>query len=280
MKTPLTAIKNPEQENFLNNLKINHFLSDESITDKFVKNFYHWIEDTKYNNIDGLDEYDAIKVTNGSIQIFDFFYLKHFNKRFRFFSGEFMYHQAVLKNGLKFSFCEDDEIRKNDVFITSVPFTRTGYIHKNFFEVLEKCETMKVPVLIDFCHLPCSKNIHLNLKQYECIDTISFSMSKFFHNAEFLRVGIRFQKNKNFIDDGIDIFNSDGIKMNHRLSIGIANEIINKYPINYLWDNFDKAYYKVCEKNNLNATNNIIIAINENNARVCVSDLIYDEYLK
>jgi len=278
-KRSLTAIPDLEQEKFLRSLNINDYLMDENISVKFKDKFCKWIDGSTLNTIKNLNIFNMITLTNGSIQIFDHFYLRHYDKRIRFFKGEFMYHQAVLKNKLNYDFIEDDLLKKNDVFLVSVPFTRTGFIHDKFFDVMEECENKKIPVLLDFCHLPCSKNVYLDLKEYDCVETLSFSLSKFYHNAEFLRVGVRFQKEKDFIDDGIDVFNSDGIQMHNRLGIGIGKKIIENYPMDYLWKKYDKTYHYLCRKYDFKCTDNIIIAIcNIDNLRVCVSDLIQMEY--
>jgi len=273
----LSGIKNKDQRKLYDELSLNEMLDDNFLVQNFIKNFKKWIKKSTYNSLIGLDIFNDVKITNGSIQIFDFFYMKHKNRRFRFFHNEFMYHNAVLKNNFNYKFY-DDTIASEDAFLMSVPFTRTGYKHNDFQKVLEQCENKNVPVLLDFCHLPCSKNIVYDLNSFNCVETLSFSLSKFFHNAEYMRIGIRFQKDEDFIDDGIDVFNSVGIDMINRICVGIANKIIEKYPMDFLWNTYGKVYEQICKDHNLIPTDNIIIAINEKNERICVSDLIYEKY--
>ena len=48
----------------------------------------------------------------------------------------------------------------------------------HLYDILEQCELLNVPVLLDFCHLPVSKNVFIDLKKYSCIETLAFSFSK------------------------------------------------------------------------------------------------------
>ena len=61
-------------------------------------------------------------------------------------------------------------------------------------------------MLLDFAYYPCTKNINLDLEKFSAVETITFSISKAFYGAEFLRVGMRLQREDK--DDGIDVFNS------------------------------------------------------------------------
>jgi len=140
-----------------------------------------------------------------------------------------------------------------------VPFTAYGRIHDKFFEWMEMCEEHKIPVLLDFCHAPVSKNIRINLDDYSCIETLSFSISKPFYGGENLRVGIRFQRKNE--DDGIDILNSKGIEMLNLVGIGIANQLITHYDFDYNWNTYSKIYREICDELNLTETDNILYAI-------------------
>ena len=48
-----------------------------------------------------------------------------------------MYHEAVLKHGLKFEIIEHDLINSYDAFIVSMPFTRLGVVHPKLYDILE-----------------------------------------------------------------------------------------------------------------------------------------------
>jgi hypothetical protein len=275
----LSAIPNNSHIKFIESLNTSKFLYDKSIPELFKLNFVKWIKQSTLNKITGLEEYTHVSLTNGSIQIFDHFYLKHFNKRFRFFKDEFMYHNAVCKLGLNYEFIENDYINPYDTFIVSVPFTRKGTVHHDMLNILDKCEELQVPVLLDFCHYTVSKDTFIDLNKYKCIETLSFSLSKFFWGAEFLRIGIRLQKQN--IDDGVDVFNSSGIEMYSRINIGIANEIINNFHIDYNWNTYSNIYSDVCAELDITESNNILMGFTKEEIpkRICIPQSIGDKYV-
>jgi hypothetical protein len=269
MTNGLQPIYNQEHESFFASLDHSEFLYDSKITYGFLNHFKRWIESSKNNSITGLEDFNVIKFANGSVQIFDHFYLKYHNKRFRFFQNEFMYHEAVLKHGLKFEIIEHDLINSYDAFIVSMPFTRLGVVHPKLYDILEQCELLNVPVLLDFCHLPVSKNVFIDLKKYSCIETLAFSFSKMLWGAEHLRIGIRLQKED--CDDGIDVFNSVG--MLNRISLGFAKKIIDHFELDYNWKTYEQIYMTYCKNHDLIPTDNILYAMNENERVVIAGKL-------
>lgn len=288
--TNLTAIKDDEIKNFIiESASIEKFLYDKSIVNEFKENFLYWIKKTDLNEYKNIDSFKNIQITNGSVHTFDHFYLKHKNKRIMTMNGEFMYHKGSLKHDFRFATFHDIEIFKervlvsNDeyVFIISVPFTGYGRLHDQFFDWMNICEENHIPVLLDFCHAPVSKNVFLDLDQFSCVETLAFSISKPFYGGENLRVGLRFQRDNH--DDGIDILNSSGIEMLNLIGIGISNELIKKYNFDYNWNTYGKLYSQVCSELRLNETNNILYGIggeeyNEYDRsgvnRICLSDEI------
>ena len=71
-----------------------------------------------------------------------------------------------------------------------------------------------------------------------------------------------------------------------RLSMGVANELIKKYEFDSVWNRNGFYYDKVCERLNLEKTNNVMFALggpeydNYNISgynRICLSQEIYNE---
>ena len=265
----LQPVPNKNHEKFFKNINSSNFLYDHSIIDDFHNKFIDWIKKSRNNKINGLEDFNILKFSSGSVQIFDHFYLKYHKKRFRFFKDEFMYHKAVCKHGLNYEFMENDLINSDDAFLISMPFTRKGFVHPELINILNQCEKLKVPVLLDFCHLPVSKNVFIDLKEYSCINTLAFSFSKMLWGAEHLRIGIRLQKQDD--DDGIDVFNSVG--MINRISVGMAKEIIENFELDYNWNTYEERYYNYCQENNLSLTDNILYGF-KNGERIIVAGLL------
>jgi len=248
------------------------------LADQFKSRFFRWIQSSELNRLKHLDQYQSIQLVSGTIQSFDHFYWRHRHRRFRFMPGEFMYHQACLKQDADFQLLHND-LKQGDALLLSVPFSDTGTQHPLTAELLHQCDLLNVPVLLDFAYYPCTKSIDLDLGS-PCIDTITFSISKAFHGAEFLRVGIRCQRQNR--DDGIDVFNS--VDMINRISVSVANRLISQYSVDHNWKTYHTAYAQVCEEKNLMPTNCIMFGLggkeyeNYNRGgtvnRVCVSELI------
>lgn len=255
-------------------------LYDENIADRFKNNFVKWLDSSKKNNLKGLKEFSNIKLCNGTVQSFDHFYFRHSDRFFRFYSGEFMYHQACLKNNGQFQYLDEGKLAAGDALILSVPFSDIGKQHAHTESLLMHAEDLKIPVLLDFAYYPCTKNIDIDLMKYKCIETITFSISKAFYGAEFLRVGLRLERND--IDDGIDVFNS--VDMHNRISLSIANKLIAKYPVDWNWDQYSDVYREVCKEKNLEETDCIMFGLGGKEYkdfnrggtvnRVCISELI------
>ena len=266
-------------KHFITSLNPTNDLYNEHLISNFIDNFFNWIKSSKLNHLANIDQYTNKKLCSGTIQAFDHFYWKHKEKRFRFFNGEFMYHKACLKHGARYIPLNGKKIMNGDEVIVSIPFSDYGTVHPSTVKILNICNNLEVPVLLDFAYYPCTKNIDIDLN-YSCIDTIAFSISKAFYGGEFLRVGIRLQRDN--VDDGIDAFNS--VNMHNRISISIANALINKYPVDHNWDTYANAYAEVCKEKKLETTDCIMFGLGgkqykEYNRgsdvnRVCISELV------
>lgn len=255
-------------------------LYNKDIQYEFLDSYFKWIDSSQLNNLKGLELFTNRKIVSGTIQAFDHWYWRHKTKRFRFYRGEFMYHSAVLKNGGSFEYINDSPLESDDAVIISVPFSDYGSQHPNLESILHNCDLLSIPVLLDFAYFPCTKNINLDLNKYKSIETITFSISKAFHGAEFLRVGMRLEKEN--IDDGIDVFNS--VQMVNRISLGIALKLIDRYDVDYNWNTYKTAYNQVCDQLELAKTNCIMFGLGDHRYekynrgsgvnRVCISELI------
>jgi len=267
-------------KNFINKIDLTDALYDEDLPNTFKEKFFNWINSSKLNTLDGLESFSNRQLCAGTAQAFDHWYWRHKNRTIRFFKGEFMYHSAVLKHGGTYAYIEDRKLQPNDAVVISVPFSDWGKQREDLEYYLYNCCAMDIPVLLDFAYYPCTKNINLDLEKFSAVETITFSISKAFYGAEFLRVGMRLQREDK--DDGIDVFNS--VEMINRVPLSIANNLIQNFSIDYNWQKYGKIYSEVCAEHNLEETDCIMFGQGgeeyaENNRggkynRVTVSDLI------
>lgn len=273
-------VVDPSIKNFIQSLNPTKDLYNKDIPSEFTNNYFNWINSSKLNNLKGLELFTNRKLVAGSAQAFDHWYWRHKNRTFRFFRGEFMYHSAVLKHGGLWAYIDEVKLQPNHAVIISVPFSDYGSQHQELKNILVNCNALNIPVLLDFAYYPCTKNIDLDLSLYPCVETVTFSISKAFYGAEFLRVGIRLERTDT--DDGVDVFNS--VDMHNRISLSIANELIKTYSVDYNWENYSEVYSQVCKEQNLKETNCTMFGLGgeewaEMNRgtevnRVCISELI------
>ena len=255
---------------------------DDTILQKFKDKFVSWIASSKYNKLEGLENYKDISYVHGTIQSFDHFYLLQKKKRFRFLKGEFFYRKCNFQHDWNWEYIENDEIKRGDAVILSVPFSDYGRQHPLLTqEFLDYCDTNSIPVMLDFAYYPMAKNINVNLN-HNCIQLITFSLSKAFYGMEHLRVGIRMVNDFRHIDDGVGAFNEQ--QMVNRVGAAIGYELMNKYSVDYNWDTFGEKYSKICKEMNLEETDCVMFGIGgdeykslnrgSDKNRVCISDLL------
>lgn len=262
----------------------NYVLNDRHVDkEEYTKTFADWLLSSKNNTITHLNDFVNKSFTYGTVQSFDHFFLRHKNKRFRFFKGEFMYHQASLKYDAHWSYLNDDYPRYDDAVILSVPFSDSGMMPPELNSLLHQCQKKDVPVLLDLAYFPTAKNLEINLS-YKCIETVCCSLSKAFDGAQYLRAGIRFQRTN--IDDGIDIFNSVNMFPHHTMSA--ACYLMNKFSVDYNWNTYETHYEEICKNLNLQPTNTIMFGLSQTDYqefnrgndwnRVCISEDIGERY--
>ena len=88
----------------------------------------------------------------------------------------------------KFDRINQSPLETGDVVVMSCPFSGTGTIPENFYDILEQCDKLSIPVMLDLAYINISNIGHLNL-DYKCIQTVTTSLSKVFP-VETLRVEV------------------------------------------------------------------------------------------
>lgn len=230
---------------------------DYDIIPKFKKNYASWIKNSRKNNLSGLDKYPHTSISHGTSEAFHIFWAKHSKRRLRCFKAEFILHKLIWRNNkLNYAFLEDDQIKENDAVVISLPYSDHGCEHPRTKEILEACNKLDVPVLIDCAYMVIAKNINFNF-DHKCIEAVTFSLSKGFWGIDKLRCGIRFQKDND--DDGIDVSNGWGTL--NLVSLSIANKLISTFDPDYNWNTFEEKYNIVIEKYDLRPTNCILFAL-------------------
>ena len=224
---------------------------------KFKNLFTNWVQAHESSTVIGLDQYQ-IDFSAGTTQSFDSFYLRHRNRKFRCYTGEYFYHlKTWISNQIDWSFItHDDPISHNDAVVISMPFCDTGSLHPDYEQLISTCEKLDVPVLVDCCYYPISGNIEIDVSS-DCIDTVSFSLSKAFPVAN-LRIGVRYTKN---IFDGQKLH--DTINYNNTLSAYVGSRIIDEFSSDYIYNKYKDRQMSVCDYFGLVPSNSVMFAVGD-----------------
>lgn len=259
----------------------NGCLDRPEIQEQFLDRYYTWIQETKINNIVGFDRFSVKAYSNGTTEAFDKFYLKYKSRRIRYFRGEYMYHLAAADSYFdRSAYIDDEPLDKNDVVIFSLPFADTGNEHPKMEEILDMCEQLEIPVMIDCCYFGVSKHINFDFS-YNCIYGIVFSLSKVFP-VQHLRIGMRLTKEDD--DDPLLVYNRN--KYTNRLGAAVGLELINRYGPDHSQHRYSSMQKKFCEELGVEASKCVFFA-NTSDKRFSQYDrgtgnsrLCFSKYLK
>lgn len=252
---------------------------------RFLTSFKYWVRKSNNNNIIGIDQFPYATQTNGTSEAFTMFMMRHNKRKFKFFKGDFMMHKIASNvMGVDWEWIKDtSSLSKGDAVIISCPFSDTGDKHEHHDTLIQICNQLEIPVLVDMAYFGMCSGININLDQ-PCIEEVTFSLGKTFPLIG-ARAGIRFQKEE--IDDPVLFANQHGIVNNFAAMMGqFAMEVAGP---DYIADKYKTAQINVCRKLDLKPTNCILFALsnklsdktyNRGNdlTRLCISKLIEEEY--
>jgi hypothetical protein len=251
---------------------------------EFCENYLNWIQSTKLNNLIGLDNFNSKQYVHGTCQSFDFFYLSHTRKRMRCFKGDFAYHRLSWRDNFDWLYLEDDIIREGDAVIMSVPFSDLGDIHPQTDFILNICDELDVPVFIDCAYMIIARDIDFDFNR-ECIQGVSFSMSKGFYGAEKLRIGLRLTRD--YQDDPVEVFNS--MQMLNTVGVHVGQKIIDNYSVDYNTETYRDKQEELCNQLKIGYSKCVLFGITDKHhpqfkdfdrgtdyRRVCLSSLMGD----
>lgn len=260
------SIKDPQVNNFLqSNVHNKNYDDNWNMQNTFVNEFSEWLE-LDFSHFDA--DYSA-----GTTQSFDSFYLRHREKKFRCYVGEYFYHlKTWISNNIDWEFItEENPLKSGDVLVISYPFCDTG----NFYDItkiLSDCELHNIPVLIDMAYYCLTDTPQIDFN-FDCIDTISFSLSKIFPVANY-RIGVRYTKKD--IEDGQKLHHN--INYNNYASCFIGYSLINNFSKNYIANEYRNKQQKVCEYFNLKQSDSVIFSVGDESWKKYSRETLLKEY--
>lgn len=255
-----------------------HWLIQKDIHIRFVDTYRNWILSTNLNEITGFSSYPVAASSHGTSESFDKFYLKNHSRRFRCFRGEYMYHAASWKTYFpNWLWIDDADIDAQDAVVISIPFSDTGDRHPIMDSVLDRCDLLGVPVLLDCAFFGACAGLQFNFDR-ECITDIVFSLSKTVPVAH-ARIGVRFTK----IDDDDSLLIHHKTCYVNRLALGLGLEIMKKISPDRCFREFRSKQHAICQQLGLEASPTVFLGIDRqglwdqynrgtNSNRLCIAD--------
>lgn len=253
------AIMDPDTVALLNSVTVNTTINqNRDLIPEFLDTYERWIKAPSSNSFWGFDEFTHKVFSLGTTEAFDKFYIKHHNKRFRIFKGEYVYHKLAFRHSYNWAWLDDEPIAAGDAVIISLPFSDTGNQHSLHTEVLEQCEELGVPVLIDCVYFGTCSNITFDFR-YKCITDVVFSLSKAFPLA-YARIGMRFTREND--DDLMFVYND--MQYNNKLGAAIGLEFLKSFSNEYIPSKYRDVQMKLCNDLDVFPSNTVLFGIGGN----------------
>ena len=249
------AIEDPETLKILREPFDLRCVHNNTVIDEYLHTYDRWIRSTAANTLIGLDQFQFKCYSNGTTEGFDKFYLRNHNRRFRCFKGEYMYHKLAWRAEYNWAWLEDDDIVPNDAVIISLPFADTGDIHLNYHELMRKCNSLNVPVLVDCAYFGICRNIEFDFA-YSCITDITFSLSKTFPVA-YARIGMRYTR----IDDDDTMFVYHKISYNNKIGASLGMKFLENFSPDYISSKYMQKQLDFCNVLSVKPTKTVLFGI-------------------
>ncbi len=222
--------------------KINHY----SIED-FIQIFEQRINQYKLIEIKGLDNFENKDLIIGCHHFIDNLLLNYNIKNLQIFEHDYNYYGRLEPNII---YTDINTLRAGKPLLMAMPFPGHLGLHKQFTDVMDKCERLGIEVHLDGSWLPASFDVTYNIS-YNCIKSIAMSLSKAYCMG-WNRIGIRWSKQKND-QDSITIMNKFG--MIPKISYQVGCLYLDNFSLDHLVSKYKKHYDIICKQLKLRPSN-------------------------
>lgn len=132
-----------------------------------------------------------LRMSQGTIESFNEFYLLNAGKVLYLLPGEFGYHEEICRRqGRAFRFWDGEKPDAPACLILSHPFAGDGNFHPAFEQIMDWCCKWGVDVQLDLAFWGLSKK-PLYIDRFPCVKSITFSLSKTYNVGNF-RLGFTY----------------------------------------------------------------------------------------
>jgi len=238
----------------------------EKVKTDYFDTYKKWLfSDFNFKNT---DLFKHACFTNATTESFAHFYVRYRdNRRLRLKKCEYYYHQMMNRlwyNG-RFAWLDEDQLRPGDVLLLSIPFSDTGDVPDNLDSILDQCDELDIPVMLDLAYMnlaDVSTFPYVIDFARPCIKYVVSSLSKVFP-VEYNRIGIRLQKEIN--EDQLYVVNEKHYNYINLSSAYIGNGMMQRFPSNYMFNKYREQQLEMCKQLDLEPSPCFIFGIDHNN---------------
>jgi len=257
-----------------------NILDSNYSVNQYLEIFTNWIVASSYNSLVGIEKFKSSCYCVGTYDAIHNFVARHVKqKRIRFSKAEFVGAKICCNYmNANWKWLEDDEIKKDDAVVISLPFSGNGGIYSNYNGLIEDCEKLGVPVFLDTAYYGISYDFKIDLSA-SCITDISTSLTKPISMT--LRSGIRFTKTSH--DDFLQSTSDSNI--HNRIACTVASKILQEFSHDWLVEKYKPMQKETCKKLKITPTQTFTLALGdsilhkdfERNGfnRICIVDEFY-----
>lgn len=281
---PAVPIADPEFEAFIKEVsalgaELLKFTASSKATPLFLNNWREWLLKSENNQLLGLEAFSILELSAGTTQAFDDFHFCHSDKRLRVLRGEYPYHKDLFTPLKKdWLWVEEAPLESGDYLILSAPFSGSGHVHPQTWDLLKTCNEKQIPVLIDCAFWGLAQGILLDLRPYNCIQKVCFSLSKVFNVGRF-RIGLVCSKEK-----GGAVSLQNNWDYTHKLGAFYGSKLIENFSCGYLYKKHRQNQLEFCHELQLQPSDTVLFGLGDSSwqdysrdgsyNRVCLSKLL------
>ena len=226
----LTDIESFTQENFL-------FMFDQRL------------RGLTHSKIIGLENFNHKDAMMGCNHFIDNVLLQYTIKGVQIFEHDYTYYKKLWPN---INYTTVETLKKGMPLLIAAPFPGHLGIHRQWNDIIKRCEELEIKVYVDAAWFPPSMNLTLDLTS-ECIQEVGFSCSKSYNLGD-NRIGIRYTRRKN-PNDSITHMNER--RMISRTSYQIACHFLEYFDYDHIVSLYKNDYFDMCTQLKLRPSNMI-----------------------
>ena len=241
-----------------------NFVHDHNLVDEFKLVFDQFIQGNDLSQLRGFDSFPQRDICMGCTHYIDDLYQRLGPCRLMTFAGDYKYHWRLNPNII---YTTVETLDPGKELLIAMPFPLTGDVHPQMSEILDRCQTLGIPVHVDGAWVTCCRDIDFDF-DHPAVKTFAISLSKGGLGND--RIALRFARQQP--PGAITIMNQFNMQCQSLLHIGMA--FMQDLGPEYFWRKYAAANAKVCADFDLQPTKAIHLARAANGYPVGIRPLL------